>query len=202
MGSFTILSYFGSFFWFSVFSNFHFSRFRILNNNRSSNCNMQLKTDIKIFNLRCQWTLYDKSAPRYTYLNFYKKLNSSNQSEIYLKFYNSDSICTIESIFSLNKRFFKGLLFEYLAEFVRSTVPKIYLFEILLKKFRYVNRRELSPKCFNSDFICAIFLTLDIILRGYNYLRGSRLPIPWHCFLIDASYITRKKWYYTINCKK
>ena len=51
-----------------------FPVFRILNNNRSLNCNMHLKADIKTFNLRCQWTLYDQSYPRYmTVQSFVKK---------------------------------------------------------------------------------------------------------------------------------
>ena len=137
--------------------------------------------------MRCRWTLYDQSVSRYARLKFYKKLSSSNQREVYLKFCNLDSIYATKSTSRLNKSFFKDLLFDPSMVSVRATVPEIYLVEICLKNFklpiRYVIQSEVSPKSCNSDSIYKIFLKYNLIITAYNYLRGSLLPMPWQRFL-------------------
>ena len=154
----------------------------------------------------------DSVRLRYARLKFCKKLSSSNQSEVYLKFCYLDSICTPddpttrrkeylvqhyqlnesqhELTFHLqlkNESFFEGLSFEHPVDFVRPTVPEIYLFNISLKNLGTLVRVKFqseAPKCYNLDSICEIFLTFNIILRADNYLRESLLPMPWQRFSV------------------
>ena len=107
LGPFAIFGLFGPFLRFSFFLIFGFLIYEFSNNDKDFSYTMYLKGYFKTFNLTTyDLALYDQSAPRYTRLKFYKKLSSSNQSEVYLKFCNVDSICTIKPFFSLNERFF------------------------------------------------------------------------------------------------
>ena len=86
--------------------------FRILKDNKNFNYNMQSKGDIKTFDLRCRWTLYDQLHLRFVRLIFRKNKAHRIRVRYFSKFCN---FC-----------YFQGLSFEHSMEFLRSIVSEIY----------------------------------------------------------------------------